>query len=100
MSTHTATGFNWADAMQPLEDRRERARVVASFAEYLAEDVHGDPDRALDAMASLVEWLDGDTELLAHARADVLRDMHKRRRLSPGTTSDAVELLELVARSS
>jgi Luciferase-like monooxygenase len=100
MSTHAATGFTWAEAMQPLEDRRERARVVASFAEYLAEDVHGDPDRALDAMASLAEWSDGDTELLAQARADVLRDTHRRRRLSLGTTREAVELLELVASAS
>jgi hypothetical protein len=51
-------------------------------------------------MASLAEWSDGDTELLAQARADVLRDMHKRGRLSLGTASDAVELLELVARAS
>jgi hypothetical protein len=35
MSTHTPTGFNWVEAMQPLEHRRGRARVVASFAEYI-----------------------------------------------------------------
>jgi hypothetical protein len=39
---------------------RNRARVVASFAEYLAEDV--------EAMGELAEWCEGDPELLAHAR--------------------------------
>ena len=62
-----ATGFNWADAVQPLETRR-RARVVASFAEYLAEDVNEHPERAPEAMASLAEWCEGDAELLARAR--------------------------------
>jgi hypothetical protein len=36
MSMHTPTGFSWPEAVEPLEARR-RARVVASFAEYLAE---------------------------------------------------------------
>ena len=58
MSTHTPTGCHWPEAIQPVEDRRERARIVESFAEYLAEDVHGDPDWALEAMASLGEWED------------------------------------------
>ena len=73
MSMHTPTGFSWPEAVELLEGRR-RARVVASFAEYLAEYVHSDPDRALEAMASLAEWCDGNPKLLAHARADVLRD--------------------------
>jgi hypothetical protein len=100
MSTHNPTGFNWAESMQPLEARR-RARVIASFAEYLAEDVHGHPDRALEAMASLAEWCDGDRELLAQARADVLRDTRRATLRAQAVVAqnnrDAVELLELVA---
>jgi CO dehydrogenase/acetyl-CoA synthase delta subunit len=99
MSAHTPTGLNLAEAVQSFEARR-RARVVASFAEYLAEDVHGDPDRALEAMAALAEWCEGDRELLAQARADVLRDRRKERAAVAETSQDAVELLELVARAS
>jgi hypothetical protein len=83
---HNPMGVNWVEAVQPLETRR-RAREVASFAEYLAEEVHGDPDRALEASASLAEWSDGDPELLAEARADVL-----------GDTRRAQQLLELAGR--
>jgi hypothetical protein len=50
MSTHTPSGFNWADAVQQLEARR-RARVVAS---YVAKDSHGDRNPALETIASLV----------------------------------------------
>jgi hypothetical protein len=101
MSTHTPTGLNWAEAMEPLEAQR-RARVVASFAEYLAEDVQGHPDRALEATASLAEWCDGDAEVLAQARAHVMRDT-RRASLEAQTVvaennRDAVKLLELVAR--
>src|SRR5256885_1419826 len=80
MSTHSPTGFNWAEALQPLEARR-RARVVASFAEYLAEDVHGNPDRALEAVVSLAEWWDGDPQLVGQAPGDALRGTH---RATPG----------------
>jgi hypothetical protein len=115
MSTQTPPGFDCQeamqpvrDAMQPLEDRRERARVVASFAEYLAEYVHDDRQRALEAMAALAEWCDGDPALLAQARADVCRDTRRAARRTTGrahtavvqTNHDAVELLELVARAS
>ena len=102
MSMHTPTGSNWPEAMQRLEDRRirEQAWVVASFAEYLAEEVHGDPDRALEAIASLAEWCDGDPELLAQARADVLRDTRRAQAAVAENNRDAVELLELVARAS
>src|SRR2546421_6182145 len=85
MSTHTPTGFNWAEALQPLEARRQ-ARVVASFAEYLAQEVLADLDRALEAMASLAEWCNGDRELLVQARADVLRDTRQCGRPSLRTT--------------
>jgi hypothetical protein len=98
MSTHTPTGFNWPDAMQPLESRRQ-ARVVASFAEYLAEYVHGHPDRALEAMASLAEWCDGDPELLAQARANVLRDTRGAQTAVAGNNQEAVQLLELASRA-
>jgi len=82
--------------MQPLEARRQ-ARVAASFAEYLAEYVHGNPDRALEAMASLAEWCDGDPELLARARADVLRDTRGAQAAVAENNREAIELLELVA---
>ena len=97
MSTHTPSGFSWADAMQPLEARRQ-ARVVASFAEYLAEDIHGHPERTLEAMASLAEWCDGDSELLARARADVMRDTRGAQAAVAENNREAAELLELVAR--
>jgi len=93
-----ATGINWADAMQPLEARR-LAQVVASFAEYLAEDVHVHPERAPEAMASLAEWCEGDAELLARARADVLRDSRGAQAAVAENSRHAAELLELVARA-
>ena len=96
MSTRTPTGFNWADAMQPLEARRQ-ARVVASFAEYLAEDVHRHPEHVLEAMASLAEWCEGDRELLAKARVAVLRDTRGAQAAVAENNREAVELLELVA---
>jgi hypothetical protein len=97
MSTNTPTGVHWRDAVQPLEAQRQ-ARVVASFAEYLAEYVHGDPDRALEAMESLAEWCDGDPELLARARGDVLQDMREQHRSVAENNQDAVQLLELASR--
>jgi hypothetical protein len=99
MSTHIPTGFNWAEAMQPLEARRQ-ARVVASFAEYLAEYIHDHPDRAPEAVASLAEWCDGDRELLARARADVLRDVRGTQRAVAQSNREAIELLELAGRTS
>jgi hypothetical protein len=100
MSTHTPSGLSWPEALEPLEARRQ-ARVVASFAEYLAEDVHGRPERALEAMASLAEWCDGNPELLAQARSDVLRDTRRASLSAQAVVAqnnrDAVELLDLVA---
>ena len=98
MSAHTPTGFNWAEAMQPLEGRRQ-ARVVASFTEYLAEDVHGHPERALEAMAALAEWCEGDPELLARARSDVMRDTRGAEAAVAENNREAIELLELVGRA-
>jgi len=79
MSMQSLTGANGPAAMRPPEDRQERARIVASFAEYLAEDVHGHPDRALDAMAALAEWCDDDPQLLQQAHADLVRDTRRAR---------------------
>ena len=84
--------------MQPLEGRRQ-ARVVASFAEYLAEDVHGHPERALEAMAALAEWCEGDPELLARARSDVMRDTRGAEAAVAENNREAIELLELVGRA-
>jgi hypothetical protein len=102
MSMHTPTGFSWREALEPLEARRQ-ARVVASFAEYLAEDVHGRPERALEAVASLAEWCDDNPELLARARANALRDTRRAslsaQAVAARNNRDAVELLELVARA-
>lgn len=95
----TPTGVHWAESMEPLEARR-RARVVASFAEYLAEDVHDHPDRALEAMASLAEWCEGDGELLRQARALVLRDTRKAQAAVVENKEGAVDLLDLVGQAS
>jgi hypothetical protein len=99
MSTHSSTGFARAEAVQQLEARR-RARVVASFAEHLAEFVHGDPDRALEAMAALAEWCDDDPRLLTQARADVLRDTRGKQIAVAENNFEAVQLLELTGRAS
>jgi hypothetical protein len=99
MSTHTPTGSNWPEAVQQLEARRQ-ARAAASFAEYLAEDVHRHPDRELEAMASLAEWCDGDPDLLAQARADVLRDTRGAQMAVAENNHEAVELLELAGSAS
>src|SRR5262249_19138790 len=100
MCLHTRTGYDSAEEMRPQrEDRRERARVVASWAEYLAADLRDHPDRALDAMASLAEWCAGDEELAAPARSDVLRDTPAVQADAAETNRDAAELLELVAES-
>ena len=92
MSTRTPSRFNTPGATQSLDARRQ-ARVVASFAEYLAEYVHGSPDRALEAMASLAEWCDGDPSLLARARADVLHDIRDQHLAIAENNQDAVSLL-------
>jgi hypothetical protein len=84
--------------MQPLEAQRQ-ARVVASFAEYLAEDVAGQPGRALEAVESLAEWCEGDHSLMARARAEVLRDQAAAGG-AERTKHAAVQLLDLVASAS
>ena len=60
----------------------------------------GDPGRAVEAMASLAEWCDGDPELLAQARADVLRDTRRAQMAVAENNHEAVELLELAGRAS
>jgi len=101
MHSQMETGVDRAEPIQWIsEGRRERARVVASLAEYLAEDVQEHPDRALDAMASLAEWCEGDQELLAEARIDVLRDTSGAQASARETNREAAELLERVAKAS
>jgi hypothetical protein len=101
MTTQTQSGFDMAGVVQPIEeDRHERARVVASLAEYLAPDVEAHPDRAREAITSLAEWCDGDREILAEARADVLRDTAAAQADAAETNREAAKLLKLVANAS
>jgi hypothetical protein len=96
MQTETQSGFKTVDVRPIEEARRERARVVASMAEYLAPDVEAHPERASDAVASLAEWSDGDREILAKARADVIRDTAAMQE----TTREAARLLRRVESTS
>lgn len=104
MSIQPPIGVNFRDAIQPVAGRRERARVIASFAEYLAQDAHGHPDRTLEAMASLAEWCEDDPQLLEQARANVRGDARRATLSAQAVIAqnnrDALELLELVARAS
>jgi hypothetical protein len=99
MPMPSPTGRNWPDAVQPLE-RRRRARVIANFAEYLAEDVRGHPNRALEAMGALAEWCEGDPELLAHARTAVVRDAQTGPSTVVEKNRHAIQLLELARSAS
>jgi hypothetical protein len=100
MSMPSPIGRNWPEAMRPLELRRH-ARVIANFAEYLAEDVRGHPDRALEAMGAIAESCEGDPELLAHARTEVLRHIRQGPEVAVETSRyAAVQLLDLVRRVS
>ena len=99
MSMPSPTGRNWPDAMRPLEVRR-RARVIASFAEYLAEDVRGHRNRALEAMGALAEWCEGDPELLTHARTEVVRDTQTGPSAVVDNNRHAIQLLELLRSAS
>jgi hypothetical protein len=86
------------------KQRQDRARAVASFAEYLAEDVNGHPDRAVEAMAALAEWCENDPRLVEQARAVVMRDTREATLSAQAVMAqndrDALQLLELVARAS
>ena len=92
------TGQN-REAMRPLELRRQ-ARVVAWLAEYLAEEVRGHRNRALDAIGTLAEWCEGDPELLAHARKEVVRDTCDGPPAMVDNNRHAIQLLELVRSTS
>ena len=87
------------EAVRPLELQR-RARVIANFAEYLAEDVRGHPDRALNAMGALAEWCEGDPDLLAHARREVLRHRQRGQMATVENNRHAVLLLDFAASAS
>jgi hypothetical protein len=95
----STTGRNWPEAIQPLEKRRQ-ARVVASFAEFLAEDVRGHPNRALDAMGALAEWCEDDPELLEYARRQVVRDTSEGPSAFEENNRHAIQLLDLVRSAS
>ena len=82
--------------MEPLETRR-RARVVASFAEYLAEHDYRDPDRAVEAMTALADWCDGDRELLAQARAEVRGDTRRAQRVQEAVAENNQYAEQLLA---
>jgi hypothetical protein len=99
MSMPSPTGQNWPEAMRPLDMRRQ-ARVIANFAEYLADDVRGHPERAVEAMGALAEWCEGDHELMVQARTEVLR--HRRREPVNAFENNrhAVQLLDLVDSAS
>lgn len=57
----------------PLLDQRRQARVIANFAEDLADDVRGHPERVRETTSALAEWCKGDLELLAHPHTEVVR---------------------------
>ena len=76
MSMPSPAGRYGADAMRHLDEMRRQARIIANFAEYLAEDVRRHPERAREAGSALAEWCKADLELLTHARSEVLR--HRR----------------------
>ena len=99
MSMPSPTGQSWPEAMRPLE-RRRRARDVANFAEYLAEDVRDHPNRALEAMGALAEWCEGDPDLLAEARTEVVRDTQTAPSLIVENNRNAIQLLELARSAS
>jgi hypothetical protein len=63
---------------------RLQARVIANFAEYLADDVRCHPERTREAMRALAEWCKADLELLVHKRTEVLR----HRRAGPPATME------------
>ena len=52
MSTERPTGCNWVDAMRGLEARR-RARAVASFAEYVGNEVRTGRRSVVDSTAAM-----------------------------------------------
>ena len=70
--TPSPNAQNRPEATCLLEQRRQ-ARVIANFAEDLAEDVRGHPERAREAMSALAEWCKADLELLAHPHTEVVR---------------------------
>jgi hypothetical protein len=73
MPMPSSTGRNVLDAKRQLDEMRRQARVIANFAEYLAEDVRSHPERAHEATEALAAWCKTDLELLAQTRSDVLR---------------------------
>jgi len=85
MSIASSTGRNGLDAGRQLGEMRRQARVIANFAQYLAEDVRSHPERGREATEALAAWCKADLELLAHTRSDLLR----HRRAGPPATMDS-----------
>jgi hypothetical protein len=75
-----------------LLEQGRQARVIADFAEYLAEDVRSHPERAPEAISALAEWCKADLELLAHPCTEVQRH---RRGAPPVTMADNRYAIEL-----
>jgi hypothetical protein len=99
MTTPVPKGQHQPNGVRSLELQR-RARVIANFAEYLAEDVRGHPDRARDAMGVLAEWCEGDPKLLAQARSEVLRHRQREQMATVENNRHAVLLLDFAASAS
>jgi len=97
MSMPSPTGQKRPEPMR-LRELRRQARVIANFAEFLAEDVHGDPDRADEAREALAALSKCDLELLAHTRSEV----HRREGLPAAMRKNryAAQLLDLVDRAA
>jgi len=99
MSMPSPTGQNWPAAVRLLE-LRQQARVIANFAEHLAEEVRSHPERAREARSALAEWCKADLQLLARERSDVLR----HRRDGPPKTMEnnryAIQLRDLAEDAS
>jgi hypothetical protein len=85
--------------MRPLELRR-RARDVANLAEYLAEDLRGDPNQALEAVRALAEWCERDHEPLMRARTELVRHRRRGRLAAVQNNRQALELLARVDSAS
>ena len=97
MSKPSPTGRSWPEATRPLDEMRRQARLIANFAEYLAADVRGHPERTREATEALAAWCNADLELLAHARTDLLRH---RREGPPGTMADNRYAIQLYLADS
>ena len=56
----------WLGSRSVLNEMRRQARVLANFAQHLAEDVRSHPERKREAAEALAAWCKTDLELLPH----------------------------------